>query len=64
MAPFHLLLIFENPDGFEMQKMTSKCIQTYANIIFKHLEKYFEWEYLIRREIGGMSALFGIYFSW
>ena len=52
VAPFHLLLIFENPNGFEIYKLSSKCIQINANIIYKHLEKYFdplECECLIRR---------------
>ena len=40
VAPFHLVLIFENPNDFKMWKMTSKCIQTNANIIYKQLEKY------------------------
>ena len=47
-----LLLLFENPNGYEIWKLTSKCIQTNANIIYKHLDKYFhplECECLIRR---------------
>ena len=42
VAPFHLLLIFESPNGFEMWKMTSICIQINANIIYKHLKKYLD----------------------
>ena len=67
VAPFHLYSIFENPNGFEIQKLTSKCIQTNSNIIIKPLEKYFdppEYECLIRRQIGRTSALRGIYFSF
>ena len=41
MAPFHLLLIFENPNGFEMWKLTSKYIQSNANIIYTVAD---DWE--------------------
>ena len=33
VAPIHLLLIFGNPNGFEVQKLTSKCFETNASII-------------------------------
>ena len=42
MALFHLLLMFENPNDFEMWKLISKCIQTNGNIIYNHPEKYFD----------------------
>ena len=35
VALFHLLLKSENPNGLEMWKLTSKFIQTNANIIYK-----------------------------
>ena len=37
VAPFHLLLMFENLNGFEMIKLTSKCIQTDANITLRNI---------------------------
>ena len=40
VAPIHLLLILENPNGFEMWKLTINCIENKANIIYKHLERY------------------------
>ena len=42
VAPFHFVLIFDNPNCFEIWKLTSKCIHTNANFICKHLDKYFD----------------------